>query len=49
MNAGSSEGLAAVNRAAHEYGAAIGIWLSSWGGYEEANKRSDSTWPKERF
>ncbi len=39
MNAGFPEGLAPLNHAAQEYGAAIGIWLSPWGGYEEAKKQ----------
>jgi hypothetical protein len=39
MNAGFSEGLSPLNHAAQEYGAAIGIWLSPWGGYEEAKKQ----------
>lgn len=39
MNAGFSEGLTPLNHAAQEYGAAVGIWLSPWGGYEEAKKQ----------
>jgi hypothetical protein len=39
MNAGFPEGLTPLNHAAREYGAAIGIWLSPWGGYEEAKKQ----------
>jgi len=38
MNSGFPGGLASVNRAAHEYGGAIGVWLSPWGGYEEAKE-----------
>ncbi len=38
MNAGFPGGLAPLNRAAHEYGAAMGVWLSPWGGYEEAKQ-----------
>lgn len=39
MNAGFPEGLTPSNHAAQEYGAAIGIWLSPWGGYEEAKQQ----------
>jgi hypothetical protein len=39
MNAGFPGGLTALNHAAQEYGAAVGIWLSPWGGYEEAKKQ----------
>jgi hypothetical protein len=39
MNGGFPEGLTPLNHAAQEYGAAIGIWLSPWGGYEEAKKQ----------
>jgi len=38
VNSGFPGGLAAVNRAAHEYGGAVGVWLSPWGGYEEAKE-----------
>jgi hypothetical protein len=38
VNSGFPGGLAAVNRAAHEYGGAVGVWLSPWGGYDEAKK-----------
>jgi hypothetical protein len=38
MNSGFPGGLAPLNRAAHEYGAAMGVWLSPWGGYEEAKE-----------
>jgi len=39
VNSGFPGGIAAVNRAAHEYGGAIGVWLSPWGGYEEAKQQ----------
>jgi|CZKH01.1.fsa_nt_gi hypothetical protein len=39
MNAGFPEGLTPLNHAAQEYGAAVGIWLSPWGGYEEAKQQ----------
>jgi hypothetical protein len=39
MNSGFPGGLAAVNRAAGEYGGAVGIWLSPWGGYDEAKQQ----------
>jgi hypothetical protein len=39
VNSGFPGGIAAVNRFAHEYGGAIGIWLSPWGGYEEAKQQ----------
>jgi hypothetical protein len=39
MNAGFPEGLTPLNQAAHQYGAAMGIWLSPWGGYEEAKQQ----------
>ncbi|MGB7331358.1 MAG: enterotoxin, partial [Terriglobales bacterium] len=39
MNAGFPEGLTPLTHAAQEYGAAMGIWLSPWGGYEEAKKQ----------
>jgi hypothetical protein len=39
MNAGFPGGLASVHRAAHDYGGAIGVWLSPWGGYEEAKQQ----------
>jgi hypothetical protein len=39
MNAGFPEGLTPLNHAAQEYGAAVGVWLSPWGGYEEAKKQ----------
>jgi hypothetical protein len=38
MNSGFPGGVAPLNRAAHEYGAAMGVWLSPWGGYEEAKR-----------
>jgi len=39
MNAGFPGGLTPVTRAAQRYGAAMGIWLSPWGGYEEAKQQ----------
>jgi len=39
VNSGFPGGIAAVNRVAHEYGGAIGVWLSPWGGYEEAKQQ----------
>jgi hypothetical protein len=39
MNAAFPKGLTPLNYAAQEYGAAIGIWLSPWGGYEEAKQQ----------
>jgi hypothetical protein len=39
MNAGFPGGLTPLSHAAQEYGAAVGIWLSPWGGYEEAKKQ----------
>jgi len=38
VNSGFPGGLAPVNRAAHRYGAAAGVWLSPWGGYSEAKQ-----------
>ena len=38
MNSRFPGGLAPLNRAAREYGAAMGVWLSPWGGYEEAKQ-----------
>ncbi len=38
LNDGFPDGLAPLSRAAKEYGAAMGIWLSPWGGYEEAKQ-----------
>jgi hypothetical protein len=38
MNSGFPGGLAPVNHVAREYGAAVGIWLSPWGGYNEAKE-----------
>jgi hypothetical protein len=38
MNSGFPGGLAPLDLAAHKYGAAMGVWLSPWGGYEEAKK-----------
>ena len=39
MNSGFPNGLAAVNRVAQQYGGAVGVWLSPWGGYEEAKEQ----------
>jgi hypothetical protein len=39
MNAGFPEGITPLNQAAQQYGAAMGIWLSPWGGYEEAKQQ----------
>jgi hypothetical protein len=39
LNQGFPDGLAPVSHAAQEYGAAVGIWMSPWGGYEEAKKQ----------
>ncbi len=39
MNTGFPDGLTPLSHAAQEYGAAIGIWLSPWGGYEEAKRQ----------
>jgi hypothetical protein len=39
VSSGFPGGLAAVNRVAGEYGAAVGVWLSPWGGYEEAKEQ----------
>jgi hypothetical protein len=39
MNQGFPGGLASVNPAARAIGAAMGIWLSPWGGYEEAKEQ----------
>jgi hypothetical protein len=38
LNAGFPDGLTPLNRAAQKYGAAVGVWLSPWGGYEEAKQ-----------
>ncbi len=38
MNSGFPGGVAPLNRAAQEYGAAMGVWLSPWGGYDEAKQ-----------
>ncbi|MGA3089666.1 MAG: enterotoxin [Terriglobales bacterium] len=38
LNQGFSDGLAPLNRAAKQYGSAMGIWLSPWGGYDEAKR-----------
>ncbi len=39
VNSGFPGGLAPVNREARQYGAALGVWLSPWGGYEEAKQQ----------
>jgi hypothetical protein len=39
VNSGFPGALAAVNHAAREYGGAVGVWLSPWGGYEEAKEQ----------
>jgi hypothetical protein len=39
MDAGFPEGIRPLNQAAQQYGAAMGIWLSPWGGYEEAKQQ----------
>jgi hypothetical protein len=39
VNSGFPNGLAAVNRVAQQYGGAVGVWLSPWGGYEEAKEQ----------
>jgi hypothetical protein len=39
VNSGFPGGLAAVNRAAREYGGAVGVWLSPWGGYGKAKEQ----------
>jgi hypothetical protein len=39
VNAGFPGGLAPVNRSALQYGAGVGIWMSPWGGYEEAKQK----------
>lgn len=38
LNDGFPNGLTPLSRAAKDYGAAMGIWLSPWGGYEEAKQ-----------
>ena len=38
VNPGFPGGLAPVNQVAREYGAALGVWLSPWGGYNEAKQ-----------
>ncbi|MGC2228835.1 MAG: enterotoxin [Candidatus Sulfotelmatobacter sp.] len=38
MNSGFPGGLAPLNREANAYGAAMGVWLSPWGGYDEAKR-----------
>jgi hypothetical protein len=39
VNAGFPQGLTAVSQAAQECGAAVGIWLSPWGGYQKAKQQ----------
>jgi hypothetical protein len=39
VNSGFPGGLAAINRAAQAYGGAVGVWLSPWGGYEQAKQQ----------
>ena len=39
FNPGFSDGLTKVNEAAAAYGAAPGIWLSPWGGYEKPKEQ----------
>jgi hypothetical protein len=39
MNSGFPGGVGPLNRAAHEHGAAMGVWLSPWGGYDEAKQQ----------
>jgi hypothetical protein len=36
MNAGFPQGLTPLTNQAHKYAAGVGIWLSPWGGYNEA-------------
>ena len=38
FNAGFPQGFTPVSQAAKQYGAGIGVWLSPWGGYDEAKK-----------
>jgi len=39
LNQGFPDGLTPLSEAAEAYGAAMGIWLSPWGGYEEAKQQ----------
>ena len=39
FNPGFPDGLANIGKAAADYGAAPGIWLSPWGGYDEPKKQ----------
>ena len=39
MNSGFPQGLAPLSVAAEQYGAGMGVWLSPWGGYDEAKQR----------
>jgi hypothetical protein len=38
LNTGFPDGLVPVRHAAQEYRAAVGVWLSPWGGYDEAKQ-----------
>lgn len=39
MNSGFPQGLSPLSGAAEQYGAGMGVWLSPWGGYDEAKQR----------
>jgi hypothetical protein len=39
VNSGFPEGIAPLDSAAKRYGAGVGIWLSPWGGYNEAKQQ----------
>ena len=39
FNPGFPQGIAPLNNSARKYSAGIGIWLSPWGGYNEAKQR----------
>jgi hypothetical protein len=39
MNPGFPQGLSPLSGAAEKYGAGMGVWLSPWGGYDEAKQR----------
>jgi hypothetical protein len=39
MNTGFPHGLAPLSGVAEQYGAGTGVWLSPWGGYDEAKQR----------
>jgi hypothetical protein len=49
LNSGFPDGLTPVSHAAQGYGAAVGIWLSPWGGYEEAKQERLNTGKKQGF